>query len=1288
MARLTKSEIEDRLLKGLEIEWRDASKKKQKVSLKTSKARRLFQFLLASKTRKPTELPADFVAGLAAASSAEDDPATDVEARGQGELGAAWKLHLIQTEGIGGVNTFGGPEFRYEFDGESLLAQGPNGSGKSSLAGAIIWALTGKRPRYQLDMQADAVSPIYALVGEERSEKEIGQWPPLVSLPMEASGLKSIPKASVKLTFMDSEGNSATISRTLDNGRIVEARSPDFDVPAILLETGIVMPARLAGMKFGDSGSPLSEAVQRLTGLDDLISIGLLCEGLCNKGREYLSYRKKDLARLQSDFDSSVTQCRLEMKKVDRRVPDFLPAHTGDQESELAKLGKELTSTSADLIKVIAGDLAENIDLALPASQQSVAVAISAAREDVANGLEALPYWRQLVHITEEIDDNVARRIDGAIVAARQSASEALKMLERSENDDRFRLKAMAASWHAAHDEGEVANCPLCSELLKSTALQKELTDLRVAGEAATRTFEDNVRAILEALSQALPAKLRGTSLSSLKISPRVGLYSALKQSFTENAKYQSVLVAFGKLIAHALETSPAIDMEDVPDERFDDSLSAIFEKISVAQNLLRRRSWFLDVRSDWEDWWQQQVGVGEADEQADAGAEGSLAVSAETLTSHLDRLATATLTAEPYRLGAEALRKAWKSGKEAREIELELAIRQEVADAIEPLKSLGSLCESVVREAILDLSDRMEKILSRTLISEKVKFQEAKYGKKEGVTIRAEVSENILIDATSIANASWLRAVLWAFIFSLREEAVEQLGVDAFPIMVLDDPQTTFDDEHRLRWSQQISSLQSGDGKVQVLLVTHDQNFVELIKVSGVEGRLALLSSAGGDVKHISIYDGALLEKLWQRADTSKTPDDARAYINAARIQVETVLRIMLRGEEADVNAVGTGFVVGDSRAKLEWLNTKKRSPWDQPAVNDLTKALNKDLPAIKYLEMSHHAGSSNLAMAEAIDVHNHLKKALSPALDKVFRAQREHFRLHGGMATLHASATVIPWPDGYNAEVRQIPLRVLGKAAALTNGRNADGRLDVDDYDVSTAKKITLAQHAAYRLVARTLEPIAEKGDILIVKQGAKITANSLVVAATEQKLYARRLEYAANHSDVAVLIAQANNPRAIAAPVIAQKSTFELQKIVGVIYDKQFISPDPNGNEVLSIDGSAALSYLISSSLGLVAIDGTSAEPIALHGQFIIMSAPLDTGASIRPLIGRPVIVEDRSGSRYFKRLQEADHNLIVLESLDTSGEHGPVLLKLQATVLSEENVVSRIWPIAGILFEIPS
>jgi hypothetical protein len=370
-------------------------------------------------------------------------------------------------------------------------------------------------------------------------------------------------------------------------------------------------------------------------------------------------------------------------------------------------------------------------------------------------------------------------------------------------------------------------------------------------------------------------------------------------------------------------------------------------------QRLLHHRAWFSQAKAAWEGWWEAFVAT-DAPVTEPVSAGDDLSNSLESWTTHLNRLSDVTVEAEPYRLGAEALRKAWKYGKDAREIEIDLAVRQDVADAIEPLKALGSLGESVVREAILGLSDRMQCILDRTLIADKAQFQEAKYNKKEGVTVRAAVSENVLIDATSIANASWLRAVLWAFIFALREEAIEQAGHDALPFMAFDDPQATFDDQHRHRWSQQIASLQNGPGRVQVVLATHDQNFLELIKTSGVSGRVALLSPVGDDVGCISIYDGARLDKLWHRADLSKAADDARAYISAARVQIEAILRIMLRGEETSVNAVSAGFVLGDSRYKLEQLNGKKRPPWDKGATVKLIKALNKNLPAIRSRNVS----------------------------------------------------------------------------------------------------------------------------------------------------------------------------------------------------------------------------------------------------------------------------------------------------------------------------------------------
>ncbi|MER9756240.1 hypothetical protein NKJ46_22865 [Mesorhizobium sp. M0166] len=48
-----------------------------------------------------------------------------------------------------------------------------------------------------------------------------------------------------------------------------------------------------------------------------------------------------------------------------------------------------------------------------------------------------------------------------------------------------------------------------------------------------------------------------------------------------------------------------------------------------------------------------------------------------------------------------------------AREIELDLAVKLDIADAIESLKALGSLGESVVREAILGIFDGMQAFLT-----------------------------------------------------------------------------------------------------------------------------------------------------------------------------------------------------------------------------------------------------------------------------------------------------------------------------------------------------------------------------------------------------------------------------------------------------------------------------------------------------------------------------------------------------------------------------------------------
>ena len=155
MPRLTKSDIERKLLAGVGVTWHDANNKRSQLVLDDAKKRRLFAFLLSSKVREAKGLSDDFVTGLQRTYDAADAPAITGSA---GIIAAScagpWRLNSIETEGFGGLNIWGGPVFHFDFDQESLLLQGPNGSGKSSIVGAILWALTGERPRDQANSHA------------------------------------------------------------------------------------------------------------------------------------------------------------------------------------------------------------------------------------------------------------------------------------------------------------------------------------------------------------------------------------------------------------------------------------------------------------------------------------------------------------------------------------------------------------------------------------------------------------------------------------------------------------------------------------------------------------------------------------------------------------------------------------------------------------------------------------------------------------------------------------------------------------------------------------------------------------------------------------------------------------------------------------------------------------------------------------------------------------------------------------------------------------------------------
>jgi hypothetical protein len=533
-------------------------------------------------------------------------------------------------------------------------------------------------------------------------------------------------------------------------------------------------------------------------------------------------------------------------------------------------------------------------------------------------------------------------------------------------------------------------------------------------------------------------------------------------------------------------------------------------------------------------------------------------------------------------------------------------------------------------------------------------------------------------IDATLIANTSWLRGILWAFIHALREEAVEQIGGDVFPVIMLDDPQQTFDSEHRARWAEQIAKLQKTAPGVQILLTTHDDQFLSQLRLLGITGRNALICSAGEELGHIAILEGDRLDREWAVAKHAKTPAAAKDYIAAVREFVEGLLKLMLRGIDPSIPTA----VMGACREKISELHDKGIEPWSRPAFKNLVSALTKGRKEIKWMEDSHHSGIV-LSMNEASDVEKHWRETLRPSLERCFRIIRDHRALHGGLAALHAFPPSVTLPEGHKAKVGQFKLPLLGTAAALSDGRVADGCVGLT-FATSSAPPVELKDHFIFRLTKPTLEPVARPGNLLLVRDHAEATPLSLAIALHESQLLARRLQVADNHSDVAVLTASAINPRLTAAPLVAKLATLTMKKIVGVLYDTgKTVGGQLSETEVAECGGEAVITTILSRAKGLVEVSGHSAEPHALDKQFLIIGDPVSLKDAEQNLDGRPVIAEDSDQSRYFKRLRIESNN-IILESLEIGGDFPPILLA-KTPGLSKH--LTKVWPVLGVLFEKP-
>ena len=254
-----------------------------------------------------------------------------------------------------------------------------------------------------------------------------------------------------------------------------------------------------------------------------------------------------------------------------------------------------------------------------------------------------------------------------------------------------------------------------------------------------------------------------------------------------------------------------------------------------------------------------------------------------------------------------------------------------------------------------------------------------------------------------------------------------------------------------------------------------------------------------------------------------------------------------------------------------------------------------------MKLINETHHKDDESIGLAQANEVKIFWESYLMGQIHDAFTVYDRYESFYGEPRTFPWTKIIVDFPIGFRDELGQVELRQSGiAAAASSDGRAGDGVMSFIEWE--DASRVALRNHEVFQLAAGTLEPVAGVGDLVIVCNHAKVNTRNLVVAAHGAALLARRYNEMDAHPEIAVLTGEAIDPYSLPQPLIIAQDNAKLKKIVGTLFAAHKLSVPPiNPNvEVVPLSDLAVPGRMFRDAR-LFRVEGRSAEPIALDGQF---------------------------------------------------------------------------------------
>lgn len=1285
------SEAVQTLLTGKVLSWaKFGDYKAGSIHLGSPGARRLLHYLLSCDRAKVADAKEELFAGLIAAwQNAPFDPAAAIKPTNAATLNGTWRLVRVESAGFGGLNIIGGPNFVLVLDGENWSLEGQNGSGKTSLVSAIIWALTGCRCRDQDGVITDDGRRIPVF---NDSGVQIGDWPPLVAYPATSLKLGGSAEAWVRLTFKNESGDTAQAFRRL---MAPASGEPVFDEkidPVLLsapqlLETGLLMPARLSRIGFGDRSESIYEAVKLLTGLDQLADIGESAGNFTHKSKRFLKYGQDNgIQAIETKMELLLKRAAEEAVKAAFELNISAKREDKDFSKELREIATRASAQAGTHLSILTSDVASGLYTNKPEDRTKIRNAVSAARGVLQQGLKGITVFEAWAALRAAHTDAAFRKLPAVLAETKTKLEEAISWDKRQAKDAKLRLKALAARFFIApghmHDNAE---CPLCESKLsgdKRNALAAELEELKKVSAAAERKLADACAEFEKSIRDLLPQGLTTHFALLTRSQPRDSFEAAARERFSQEPPFSTVLTGMAnfakgkaKTLAGKLPSFEPPEKQAVPGlPPASRGFLAYLEQVDCIVSLVQ---WWDSNRQPFVDGWHALKGVADAQGKfPDDSLEGKLA----SLEAALEKAA-------PLDELAKAVNEAASQAEKWLVIHTHQLVRDEIAGALEPVKDLRTLVATETASSISALSGRIKSVLDRIHFKERLSFEDAALSKKT-VQISGSFDHGIRIDASTVANSSWLRAILWAFVLALREQTLEALGANPFRLTVLDDPQVTFDPRNKRKWAEEIARLANADPitpeAMQLLVITHERQFFQLlVNIERLTGQQGLIVRPNATSKVATVVNGASLARSYHQA--KDTGDDAlgHRYVFEIRTYCEDLLKIMLRAEGPDVCDLSLEGLAN----LMKRLREGSVAPFNRPSFEKLLNTISGGGGAkpMKIINESHHKFDGTIGLAQATDVQDFWEHTLQTQIHTCFKVYAEYEAYSGEPRLFPWMDNVVSLPPGNAAELKKLKLVQTGiAAAAKSDGRAGDGLITIAELE--NFANITLHNHNAYQLAAGTLDPVAAIGDVIIVSNYAKVHPRNLVAAAFGDRVLARRYNETEIHPHIAVLTGHATDPYALVQPVIAPLEKIAPRKIVGTLFTSSRLPTPPKDEnaEFVALSDLAVVNRMLESAK-LFKVSGRSAEPIALDGQFILTQLLPLTTTSLSEIDGRLVIAVDESGARYFKRFRRRGA-IVVLESLNPDGTAPAEILSLEGELGLPR--LTGMLEVVGTLFELPN